>query len=147
MRNYIPKAPINVYDRIGGTMIIGTGTDIIETRRVRALIDRYGERFLRRWFDEREIAYCRLKAKPHLHYAARLAAKEAAAKALRLSGGAPLSWKRIAVVNGEDGSPRLALSGLPLSASERLGSPVLHLSLSHCDAYAVATVTAELGQR
>jgi len=125
-------------------MIIGTGTDIIETGRVLALVERYGERFLRRWFDDAEIAYCRRKAKPHLHYAARLAAKEAASKALRLSGDSPLCWKHIAVVNGEDGSPRLILSGEPRAAAERLGSPALHLSLSHCDAYAVATVTAEL---
>ncbi|HOX33259.1 MAG TPA: holo-ACP synthase [Spirochaetales bacterium] len=128
-------------------MIIGTGIDIVETERVRALIDRDGERFLGRWFGAEEIAYCGGKAKPYLHFASRLAAKEAAFKALRLSKGAPICWKHIVVVQDEAGAPRLALSGEPRAAAERLGATGLHVSLSHCGAYAIAAVTAEGSDR
>ena len=123
-------------------MITGTGTDIIETERVRNLIDTYGDRFLRRWFDVREIEYCSRKAKPYLHFAARLAAKEATVKALGLPSG-PLRWKYIIVENLEDGRPRIQLNGEPLEEVERLGTTRLHVSISHCDAYAIAMVTAE----
>lgn len=122
-------------------MIVGTGVDIVETERVRLLVERGGERFLQRCFDESEASYCQAKAKPYLHLAARLAAKEAAFKALKLSG--PLRWRDIVVGSGEDGIPRLILGDEPRAAQERLGVVRLHLSLSHCGAYAVAMVTAE----
>jgi len=124
-------------------MIVGTGTDIIETERVRALFKANSERFLSRWFDAQEIAYCTGKAQPHLHLAARLAAKEATFKALRLSNHAPLCWKDIVIGREEDGAPRLVLHGAPLAAADKLGVTGFHLSLSHSDAYAVATVIAE----
>jgi holo-[acyl-carrier protein] synthase len=124
-------------------MIVGTGTDLVGTERIRVLIASHGDRFLRRWFDDCEIAYCESKAKPYLHLAARLAAKEAVFKALRLSVKKPLCWKDIVVDREEDGSPRLVLHGGALSAAERLGVTCLHLSLSHSDGYAVAVVIAE----
>jgi holo-[acyl-carrier protein] synthase len=124
-------------------MIIGTGVDIVETVRVRKLVEHNGERFLLRWFDTQEIAYCQGKAFPELHFAARLAAKEATFKALRLSPAEPLCWADIVVARDADNSPRLVLSGQPRAAAERLGVDRLHLSLSHCGSYALAMVTAE----
>ena len=56
-----------------------TGVDIIEIPRVGRVAERYGERFLRRIYTDREIAYCRGRA-PQL--ASRFAAKEAVMKAL-----------------------------------------------------------------
>ncbi len=114
----------------------------MDTERVRSLAERYGERFLSRWFAPREIEYCARKAKPHLHYAARLAAKEAAFKALGMSDG-PLPWKDIVVDRDEAGRPRLVLEGRARAAADAAGAERLHLSISHCDAYATAVVTAE----
>jgi holo-[acyl-carrier protein] synthase len=124
-------------------MIIGTGIDIIAVARVRALIESGGSRFLGRWFSEGEIEYSAAKAKPWLHFAARLAAKEAAIKALRLERAMPRDWRDIAVTIAESGAPSLALGGSPRGMAERLGVETLHLSLSHCDEYAVASVVAE----
>lgn len=127
----------------GGAMIIGTGIDIIETARVRALLDSGGIRFRERYFGEVEIAYCEGKANPCLHYAARLAAKEATAKALRLSRDAPLAWSDIIVMVEETGAPALVLRGAPEAVALSLGIHSFHLSLSHCDQYATASVIAE----
>ena len=124
-------------------MIVGTGIDIVEVARVKALMERYGKRFLSRWFTKAEIEYCEGKAKPHLHFASRLAAKEAVFKALRLHPRTPLCWKDIVVVRGEEGSPTIVLGGEPRATADRLLVTSLHVSLSHCDAYAVASVTAE----
>ena len=39
-------------------MIVGLGIDIAEVERVKAAIERYGERFLKRVYTEAEIRYC-----------------------------------------------------------------------------------------
>lgn len=124
-------------------MVIGTGTDIVEVGRIKALIEKAGRRFLERWFDAQEIAYCDSKAKPYLHFAARFAAKEAVFKALRLSAGYSVCWKDIVVLNDPDGFPRLVLRGRPQEEAARRGVARLHLSLSHCEGYAIAMVTVE----
>jgi holo-[acyl-carrier protein] synthase len=134
---------ILVYHVAGVFMIIGTGVDIVEISRVRSLIDRYGRRFLERWFDASEIDYCNLKARPEEHFAARLAAKEAAFKALRITGNVPLCWKDIVVNSNADGVPELTLRGSTRDTVERLRITCLHLSLSHCGTFAIAMVTAE----
>lgn len=124
-------------------MIIGTGVDIVETDRVLALIEKGGRAFLEKWFGTGEIAYCEAKAHPYIHYAARLAAKEAVYKALRVGRDTALAWKGVAVETDVDGVPRLALSGAALEIARSRGIVTMHVSLSHCRGYAVATVTAE----
>ena len=61
---------------------VGTGTDIVSVARIAALYRTAGDRFLRRWFTDDEIDYCTSRARPELHLAARMAAKEAVLKAL-----------------------------------------------------------------
>jgi holo-[acyl-carrier protein] synthase len=129
----------------GNAMIIGTGIDIVSVERVRKLVDSGGDRFKDRCFAPGEIAYCEAKAKPFLHYAARLAAKEATVKALRLEWDGPPAWKDIEVAVAPSGAPSLALAGAPRATAERLGVVAFHLSLSHCDEYATASVIAESG--
>ena len=124
-------------------MVIGTGIDIIENGRVRGLVSRHGDRFLRRWFSPREIAYCEGKSKPWIHFAARIAAKEAALKALGLGWKGPLRWRDISVANPDSGPPALELSGLPRLAAEGKGVTSISLSISHCEDYAVASVVME----
>src|SRR4030095_2815626 len=58
------------------------GLDATEIERVADMIERYGDRFVRRVFTEGEIAYCQAKRDFASSYAARFAAKEAAMKAL-----------------------------------------------------------------
>ena len=62
-------------------MIVGIGVDIVKVDRIRRLMGRHGERFLRRIFTEEEIAYCRRCTHPEQRFATRFAAKEAALKA------------------------------------------------------------------
>ncbi len=124
-------------------MIVGTGVDIVEVSRVRSLVARYGIRFTGRWFDALEIEYCSRKARPEEHFAARLAAKEACFKALRLDVKAPLCWKDIVVVTSGKGVPGLLVRSTVLKTAEQLNITGFHLSLSHCSTYAIAMVTAE----
>ena len=63
-------------------MIVGTGVDLAEVPRIRASIERYGEKFIRRIYTPAEIAYVERKANKYERYAARFAAKEAGMKAI-----------------------------------------------------------------
>src|SRR5260370_41764896 len=79
-------------------MVLGLGTDLMETRRVQESIDRYGERFLERIFTAEEIAYCLRKRKNAAEsFAARFAAKGAGAKALGAGISRGGGWKEVEV--------------------------------------------------
>jgi holo-[acyl-carrier protein] synthase len=108
--------------------IVGVGVDIAEVNRIRHLMERYGERFLRRVFCDEELAYCQQFADPLPHLAARWAAKEAIAKALATGFTQGVTWKSICVVNHFWGEPaallRDGLCAAPKSwASAAFGFP------------------------
>jgi holo-[acyl-carrier protein] synthase len=122
--------------------ILAVGTDIVEIARFRS--GRLSERFLRAVFTDAERSYCQGAAKPEQHLAVRFAAKEAAAKALS-SVAEFVSVCQIEVVRGDKGVPRIVLlqgrHGEPAPATP--DGAKLHVSLSHSDHYAVATVILE----
>jgi len=72
-------------------MIIGSGIDMVEIRRIQHAMDRYGKRFLNRVYTATEQAYCMRKRNAAESFAARFAAKEAGAKAgIVLNPGTPV---------------------------------------------------------
>ena len=120
----------------------GAGTDIVSVARVAALISSGGDRFLARWFTPAEVGYCAAMAVPERHFAARLAAKEAVVKALRAPADGPLPWRGIEIGHDEVGAPVVRLSGRARELADHRGVGRLHVSLSHCDEYAVASAVA-----
>ncbi|MBN2726388.1 holo-ACP synthase [Candidatus Mcinerneyibacteriota bacterium] len=109
-------------------MMMSVGVDIIEIDRIKHAIEKRGERFLKRIYSDREIAYCSSKVNPYPSYAVRFAAKESYIKAKGGLHGKCLA--QIEVSRQENGQPYFIVNG----KRERR----LHLSLSHCHAYAVA---------
>lgn len=79
--------------------------------------------------------------RPHMHFAARFAAKEAAFKALGGRGGG-LGWREVEVVRDESGRPHLELHSGAARAAERMGISAFHLSLAHTRHQAAAIVLA-----
>jgi holo-[acyl-carrier protein] synthase len=127
-------------------VIVGTGIDLVEVERVRHLLHGRGERSLHRLFTDTEIAYASARVEPWPHYAARVAAKEAAYKALAGTVAArAIGWREIEVVNGWDGRPTLALHGRAAERAAELGVTALHLSLTHTRGMAAAYVVLEAG--
>src|ERR1700733_13789487 len=125
-------------------MVLGLGTDLIETRRVQESIDRFGERFLERIFTAGEIAYCQLKKKNAAEsFAARFAAKEAGAKALGTGISRGVSWKEFEVRRAYGQRPELHLSGRAEEIAHALGIRRLSLSLTHSRDLSMAVVVAE----
>lgn len=124
-------------------MIVGTGVDIVEVRRVEKALERHGRRFLDRVFTPGEVAYCTASESQRAQrLAARFAAKEAALKAFGL-GLRDLRWTDAEVVRDRLGKPSLQLHGRLVELAREQEIRVLHLSLSHCKEYAIAQVVAE----
>lgn len=124
-------------------MIVGMGVDIIEVPRVRAAIERFGDRFLTRLFTPDEIRYCESKANKYERFAARFAAKEAALKAIGTGLSRGISWQDVEVVREPSGRPTLSFTGKAGEFAARLGARRSSVSLSHTEQVAFAQVILE----
>jgi holo-[acyl-carrier protein] synthase len=119
------------------------GVDIAEVPRVRAAIERFGERFLTRVFTAAEIRYCQSKANQYERFAARFAAKEAALKAIGTGWKRGVTWLDVEVVRLPSGRPTIAFHGKAAEFAERLGTRNAAISLSHTEQIAIAQVILE----
>ena len=125
-------------------MIVGIGVDAIDIARVERMFADNAERMKQRLFSPDELAYSFAKAKPAQHLAVRLAAKEAAYKALagnELARG--VGWREVEVISGADGVPELRLHGRAAERFAELGATSVHVSLTHSADTAVAVVIIE----
>jgi holo-[acyl-carrier protein] synthase len=123
-------------------MIIGTGIDMIEVDRVKALVDK-GEATQSRFYHTNEITYCNSQKNYAESYAARFAAKEALFKAFGTGWRDGMAWHEIEIRLDALGKPELFLHGETLAKARSLGVQKIHLSLSHLKDLAVAIVVLE----
>ncbi len=91
-------------------MILGVGSDLIDTRRIERTLDRFGARFTERVFTDIERAKSDRRLKRAESYAKRYAAKEACSKALGTGFRQAVYWRDIGVVNLPSGKPTLCLT-------------------------------------
>ncbi|MCU0639513.1 MAG: holo-ACP synthase [Candidatus Krumholzibacteria bacterium] len=126
-------------------MIYGTGIDAVSISRVSKLIDRFGERFLRKIFSEDEIREGFERRDCAQFFAARFAAREAFFKALGTGWGRGISLKEVRVVRGPQGMPGFVFSDGIRQALEQRNIAFSHLSLTHEADLAQALVILEGG--
>ena len=124
-------------------MILGIGVDLVDVRRVEAIIFRWQERFLRRIFTEKEIHHCNNKKNPAQRFATRYAAKHAFVKALFPKGVEGINYRQIEV-NQRDSRPAFSLTGDIKTHATKSGVKNIHLMVSHDGNYAIANVILEL---
>ena len=124
-------------------MIVGIGIDLIEVKRIREAIDKYGERFLRRIYTKVEVEYCSTKKNAAIHYAGRFAAKEAAFKAMERGWGGDISWTEIEIFNEPSGAPRLVFYGKALELIQQKKVVHSYVTISHIEEHATAVVVLE----
>ncbi len=110
-------------------MIIGTGVDITEVRRIRQAVEKWGDDFLERIFTKSEIKNAKSKTSFYQHLAGRFAAKEAIFKAV---GDNQLSWHDIQIHNDSEGKP------VCVFLNGRGKDKNVCISISHVKTYAVA---------
>ena len=125
-------------------MILTNGIDIIDIRRIKKTLDKFGDKFKNRCFTKNEIIRSENKIKSTESYAKRYAAKEACAKALGTGLARGVFWKDIEVVNNQYGKPFIKLYGKAQEIFKNMSktsNTKIELSLSDERKYAIANVT------
>ena len=97
-------------------MIYGVGTDICDIRRIRASLERHGERFAAKVLAEGELATWKARSarwpeRGVRYLATRFSAKEAFSKAIGLGMRMPMTWRLCEIVNLPSGAPVVVLHG------------------------------------
>ena len=130
-------------------MIIGIGTDIIDTRRIKNIINRYGEKFKKRCFSNNEIIRSENRFNTTNSYAKRYAAKEACSKALGTGLAKGIFWKDVEVVNDKYGKPFIKLHNNALKRINKITKNDYNIEVSLSDEknYAIANVIIFLNEK
>lgn len=110
-------------------MIIGTGVDITEVKRVKQAVEKWGKGFLGRVFTDKELENAKSRGSLYQYLAGRFAGKEAVFKAM---GDSRLNWKEVQILNDKEGKPYCAILN---GRSKKID---VHVSISHVKNYAVA---------
>ncbi len=120
--------------------ILGHGIDIVETARIRRLVEEHGQHFLDRCFTTGEQQYCSANPKRYYeHLAGRFAAKEAVLKVLGTGWRGKIAWTDIEVLKENSGQPKIALCGECHRIATELGIARWHISISHIETHATAS--------
>ena len=124
-------------------MILTNGIDIIDIRRIKKTIDRFGYKFKKKCFTKNEITRSESIIKSAESYAKRYAAKEACAKALGTGLARGVFWKDIEVYNDNYGKPKIRLHNKALKFLKKIkknSNCSIEVSLSDETNYAIANV-------
>ncbi|MCA1945886.1 MAG: holo-[acyl-carrier-protein] synthase [Desulfovibrio sp.] len=126
-------------------MIVGLGLDVCELDRIRAAMDRHGDRFLRKVLTPLELDGLpnACDAVQTAYVAARFAAKEAAAKALGTGFREGVTFQSMEIRPLPSGKPELALLGRGQELATAMGVTGAHVSLTHGRDTACAVVVLE----
>ena len=97
-------------------MIYGIGTDICDVRRIRASLERHGERFAKKILSDAELKIWQDRSArwPHRgvsYLATRFSAKEAFSKAIGLGMRLPMTWRDCEIAKQPSGKPSIVLHG------------------------------------
>ena len=132
---HTPSAP----NASGATPVaVAIGVDLLERARLIGVYNRFGERFLRRVFTDRE----REQAGHRIYrLAGRFAAKEACSKVLGTGIGA-VAWHEIEIVRQPTGKPTLELHGSAAARAQALGLIAFDVSISDTHDHVLAVVVA-----
>ena len=128
-------------------MIYGVGTDLVDINRVKKILSKNRDGFVKRVLSEHEQALFTNKADSAAYCAKRFAAKEAFAKALGTGIGKTVSFQDLTIRNNENGKPHFIPSEkLRLYLLEK-GIKQAHLSISDESQNAIAFVVLEVNSK
>jgi holo-[acyl-carrier protein] synthase len=132
-------------------MIFGIGTDICDVRRIRAVLERRGERFAERVLGPHEMVVFRarraqLEERGVRYLATRFSAKEAFSKAIGLGMRTPMTWRGCEIAKRPSGKPEIRLHGVLAEWFAARGLSA-HVSVSDETDYASTFVVVEKAER
>ena len=128
-------------------MIYGIGTDICDIRRIRASLDKHGERFAQKVLSDNEMQTYRARSErwPERgvrYVATRFSAKEAFSKAIGMGMRMPMTWRLCEVAKLPSGQPTIVLHGVLKEWFDAKGLTA-HVSVSDESDYATSYVIVE----
>ena len=128
-------------------MIYGIGTDICDIRRIRASLEKHGERFAQKVLSDNEMQTYRVRSarwpeRGVRYVATRFSAKEAFSKAIGLGMRMPMTWRLCEVAKLPSGQPTIVLHGVLKEWFEAKGLSA-HVSVSDESDYATSYVVVE----
>ena len=128
-------------------MIYGIGNDICDIRRLRATLERRGDRFAEKVLGPAELQVfharrARAELRAIAFLATRFSAKEAFSKAIGMGMRMPMTWRACEIVNAASGKPQIRLHGALAEWFAQRGLRA-HVSLSDESDYAAAFVVVE----
>jgi holo-[acyl-carrier protein] synthase len=133
-----------IKEGVHSAMTLVTGFDIQPIDEVSESIARFGDRYLRRIYSDRELDESRTNPETMARtLALRFAAKEAVLKVLRPDDHIP-SWRSIEVLLRAREGPRIALSGEAEQLAGQIGVQRMLLSVSLSRDCGIATVLADI---
>lgn len=113
------------------------GVDIVKNQRIKLILDKNEENFLKRLFTSKEIEYILYRNKDFKTVSGLFAAKEAISKLVG-TGIGKLSWKDIEILHNEAGRPYVNLSENLKSILDNLNIKEIEISISHEEEYSIA---------
>ena len=93
-------------------MIYGIGTDLINSKRVEKLLNKFGNKFLFKIFSNKEIKNSKTSYNKALYFSKRFAGKEAFWKAISPNIDNTLYFNEIEILSNESGKPFINLIGM-----------------------------------
>ena len=128
-------------------MIYGIGNDICDLRRIRASLERHGDRLAAKVLGDQELVIWRQRRErwPErgLRYlATRFSAKEAFSKAIGLGMRMPMTWRHCEILNLPSGQPAVVLHGSLKEWFDARGLRA-HVTLTDESDYAASFVVVE----
>ena len=128
-------------------MIYGIGTDICDIRRIRASLERHGERFAAKVLSDAELATWKARSarwpeRGVRYLATRFSAKEAFSKAIGLGMRMPMTWRLCEVGKLPSGQPVIVLHGVLKEWFEAKGLQA-HITVTDESEYAASFCVVE----
>lgn len=131
-------------EQVGLAVTVVVGIDLQSIDVVRDSLARFGDRYRRRLYSDRELEECETNPENMANgLAVRFAAKEAVLKVLRPNDHIP-SWRTIEIQLSPRGGPKVVLTGEAESLARQRGVEKMSLSVSLGREYAIATVIADV---
>lgn len=124
-------------------MVLGIGIDIVLNSRIERIIDKWGDKFLSKFFSEKELENISRAHNRYQRFAGNYAVKEAFAKAVGTGFRKGLRIRDIVVMRDKMGKPYVMLNGTANNYIDKIGGKKIQASISHEKDYSVAIVIVE----
>jgi holo-[acyl-carrier protein] synthase len=122
--------------------IVAHGIDLVDCPRIEQMVQRHGERFVKRVFTAAERAYAEANKNEIEKLAGRFAAKEAILKLMGTGWRGKIAWTDIEIINNAAGQPEVTLSGEVKKIADGLGIKHISVSITHTANFAIASAVA-----